>query len=59
MEKFRIWYTNNYLAISWFIIGFLVAAGLDDLSRENYSGAVISFVIALINYLFVKNENRS
>lgn len=53
-DKFRYWYNNNYSAITWFIIGFLVAAGLNDLSIGNYSGAIISFGIAFINYLFIK-----
>lgn len=54
MDKFRLWYVRNYQAITWFIIGFLVMAGLTDLSQGDYVGAVLSFGIAYVNYLFVR-----
>lgn len=53
-NKFKFWYNDNYSQITWFLIGFLTWAGLDDLGKGNYTGAVISFGIAFINYLFVK-----
>lgn len=56
LENFRQWYLRNYTEITWFIIGFLVMAGLIDIGKGNYVGAVISFGIAWINYLFVKNR---
>lgn len=54
MNKFRDWYLRNYNEITWFLIGFLVMAGLTDLGDGNYTGAVISFGIAYINYIFSK-----
>jgi hypothetical protein len=54
MNKFRQWYTNNAKEITWFIIGFLVMAGLQDLSVGNYIGALISFGLAYINYALNK-----
>jgi hypothetical protein len=54
MNKFRQWYMQNAIEITWFIIGFLVMAGLQDLSVGNYIGALISFVLAYINYLLNK-----
>lgn len=54
LEKFRSWYLRNYESITWFIIGFLVIGGLVDLSRGNITGAIISFGIALVNYIFVR-----
>ena len=54
MNKFMLWYNRNYQAITWFIIGFLVMAGLTDASRGDWTGAVISFGIAWLNYLFSK-----
>jgi hypothetical protein len=55
-SKFKFWYLDNYSEITWFIIGFLTWAGLNDLSHGDYTGAVISFGVAFINYLFVKKS---
>lgn len=54
LDDFRNWYLRNYTEITWFFIGFLVMAGLVDLGEGNYTGAVISFGIAYINYMFSK-----
>jgi hypothetical protein len=54
MNKFVQWYNNNYTQITWFIIGFLLSAGLTDLSRGDYTGAIISFGIVALNYMFAK-----
>lgn len=54
LENFRAWYLRNYNEITWFIIGFLVMAGLQDTSTGNYTGAIISFGLAYVNYLFAK-----
>jgi hypothetical protein len=54
MNPILAWYTRNYTAITWFIIGFLVMSGLTDLGAGDYTGAIISFGAAYINYLFVK-----
>ena len=54
LDKFKRWYNNNYSAITWFIIGFLIAAGIQELAVGDYSSGAISFAIAGINYLFVK-----
>jgi hypothetical protein len=55
-DKFRFWYNSNYSQITWFLIGFLTWAGLNDLAQGDYTGAVISFGIAFLNYLFVKKS---
>ena len=54
MNSFRQWYLKNHTEITWFIIGFLVFAGFQDLSLGNYIGAVISFGLAYINYALNK-----
>lgn len=54
LNNFRQWYLRNYTEITWFLIGFLVMAGLTDIGQGNYVGAVISFGIAYINYVFSK-----
>ena len=50
LERFRSWYLANQKEITWFLIGFLVFAGLQDLRVGNYVGALISFGLAYINY---------
>lgn len=54
MNKFVQWYNRNYTEITWFLIGFLVMSGVSDLGEANYTGALISFGVAGLNYLFVK-----
>jgi hypothetical protein len=54
MENIRQWYLRNHTEITWFLIGFLIMAGFTDLSTGDYTGAIISFGIAYINYLFSK-----
>lgn len=48
------WYSSNYSQITWFLIGFLISAGLTDLARGDTTDAVINFALAGINYLFVR-----
>jgi hypothetical protein len=50
MNKFRQWYLTNQTKITWFLIGVLVLAGLQDLGVGNYVGALVLFGIAYINY---------
>jgi len=50
MNNIRQWYLRNAKEITWFLVGFLVMAGLQDLSVGNYVGASVSFVLAYINY---------
>jgi hypothetical protein len=50
MEKFRQWYVTNQDAITWFLVGFLTYGGIDQLARENYTGALIDFALAYGNY---------
>lgn len=51
LDNFRLWYLRNHTEITWFLIGFLVMAGFNDLGNDNYTGALISFALAYINYL--------
>jgi hypothetical protein len=56
MQKFKQWYMNNYVKITWFLIGFLTMSAFVDFGRGNYLEAFISIAIAWLNYVFVKNE---
>ena len=50
MNSFRQWYLRNHTEITWFLIGFLTLAGFHDLSVGDYTGALIDFALAYINY---------
>ena len=53
-ENFRRWYHRNYTEITWFLIGFLVMAGCSDIGKHDYTGAILSWGIAWVNYFFSK-----
>jgi len=50
MNKIKQFFYQYRTEITWFLIGFLVMAGLQDLSVGNYVGALVSFGLAYINY---------
>jgi hypothetical protein len=54
MEKIRQWYLQYYTEITWFLIGFLVMAGFNNLGQGDYTGALINFGLAYVNYFFSK-----
>jgi hypothetical protein len=54
MNKIVEWYHNNYNEITWFLIGFLVMAGFNELSRHDYTSAIVSFGLAGLNYFLAK-----
>jgi hypothetical protein len=49
-----MWYLINATEITWFIIGFLIAAGINSLSHGNWTDAAFSFVLAGANYYLNK-----
>jgi len=56
LERFKSWYLRNYDAITWFLIGFLVMAGLADFSKGDWPDALVCWAIAGINYWWVKTR---
>jgi hypothetical protein len=50
MNKFKLWYLKNQTEITWFLMGWLVLAGFQDLAQGNYIGSAISFGLAYLNY---------
>ena len=54
MNKIRSWYLSNYEAITWFLIGVLTLAGLQELSHGEYFNALVSFGLVALNYVFIK-----
>lgn len=51
MGVFRSWYVRNQDAITWFLIGFLLNSGFTALGEGHYFTAVLTFVIAYVNYV--------
>jgi hypothetical protein len=50
LENFRSWYLGNQNEITWFLIGFLIAAALNSISRGEYTDAGFSLLLAYANY---------
>ena len=48
------WYAENYYAINWFIIGFLVADALNLIAKQKPEESVIAFALAALTYLLVR-----
>jgi hypothetical protein len=54
MSQFRNWYFRNQIEITWFLIGFLIAAALHSFSAGNYVDAAFSLLMAFANYYLNK-----
>jgi hypothetical protein len=54
--NFRNWYIRNQDAITWFLIGWLVYGGLDNLATGRYGWAALSFACAYANYKIGKMQ---
>ena len=53
-DKIKYWYHENQFAITWFIIGWIMMAGLSALAAGNYTTALIDFALAGFNYMLLK-----
>lgn len=51
MNSFRHWYLTNQNEITWFLIGFLIAAALTSFSQGQYEDAGFSLLLAFANYI--------
>ena len=54
MNRFIAWYTRNYEAITWFLIGFMFFALLVDFSKGDWSGCLFDVVVIVANVFFVR-----
>ena len=50
LDRFRLWYFKNQNEITWFLIGFLIAAALNSFSKGEYTDMTFSLVLAWANY---------
>ena len=55
MNNFKQWYITHQIKITWFVIGFLIAAALESFGKGNYSDALFSLVLARANYYLSKD----
>ena len=56
LENFRQWYLRNQIQITWFLIGWLALGGFINFGQGYYTEAIVLWVIALVNYVFVKKD---
>jgi hypothetical protein len=54
MSAIRTWYVTHQDAITWFVIGWVSSAGLDELARGNYVWGAVLLGLAFVNYSFRK-----
>lgn len=54
LDQFKEWYFDNQNSITWFLIGFLIAAALESFSQEQYADMSFSLVLAAANYYLSK-----
>jgi hypothetical protein len=54
MNSFKNWYVSNQDAITWFLIGWLAFALLDNLIQGDYIWAAVTAVLLWLNYTLRK-----
>jgi hypothetical protein len=54
MNSIRRWYLTNQNEITWFLIGFLVAAATHSFSIGEYDDAAFSLLMAFASYYLNK-----
>ena len=54
LQNFRQWYLRNQVQITWFLIGWLAFGGFVHFGTGNYTGALLLWAIAFVNYIFVR-----
>jgi hypothetical protein len=52
LNKFKKWYMQNDVEITWTVIGALSAFGISDFAQGFYVSGVISLLFAYLNYAF-------
>jgi hypothetical protein len=54
MNIIRAWYLKNQNEITWFLIGFLIAASVRSFSIGEYEDSAFSILMAWANYYLNK-----
>lgn len=50
LDQCRSWYLRNQTEITWFLIGFLIAAAVSSFSQGEYADMTFSLLMAFANY---------
>jgi hypothetical protein len=58
MSKFRAWYVEYQDEISWFLIGWLAFAGIDNFIDGKYVWAAVNAVLVYANYKMSKFQMK-
>lgn len=56
IDKLGRWFTVHNTEFTWFLIGWLAMAGLDQIVREHYVMAFIDFALLYFNYKMWKRN---
>jgi len=57
MDRILDWMRYYNVEITWFLIGYLTFAGLDDLIHGRLLGALLNLGIAFFNFMLYKRSN--
>lgn len=57
LDKFKAIIQYGNTKVAWFIIGAMTMVLLDDLTRGEWVGALISVVVIAVNYVLDRNQN--
>jgi hypothetical protein len=55
-DRFRLWYIKNQIEITWFLIGFLIAAAVNSFGKGNWDDMAFSLLLAAANYILLKHQ---
>ena len=50
INKFFKWYETHYTQISWFLLGWLTLAALDDFARSQWGNMSLNLGFIALNY---------
>jgi hypothetical protein len=53
-DKIRFWYYDNYGEITWFIIGWCAAVGLQAFNQGDWQGTLFNWGLGILNYILYK-----
>ena len=57
MDNFVRWYQEYWNEITWWVIGWLTFAVVDNIIREQWIWAVVNTVLIFVNYFMWKNKD--
>lgn len=57
MEKFRLWFIKYNTEFTWWLIGWLSLAAINELIKGNWLSGAIDVGLAYFNYYMWKTRN--